>query len=427
MGEQKSLAVRLMAGVVPTCEADFILRALEGGLRVDGRRALELRPVNISFGNVVGSVEVHIGDTKVMAVATAELVEPYPDRPAEGVLQFNVELSPMASPAFEGGRPSELAIEMMRLLDRSIHKSQAVDIESLCVVAGKRVWSLRCDVTVLDDCGNMGDAANLAALAALKHFRLPAVSVLGTGDEATVHVLPTEQAEPQPLVFHHMPVAVTLAFFNSKAGTLLHVLDPTDREELVMLGTLVVVLNQHQELCALHKLGGIPVGSGELLGCIKQVASMAPHLLQVLEQALQQHALKMEETAKILAKTGRLPQRAPQSSAPQSSAPQSIAENAAPAVVSKGAGGTADEEMTKPRRSAVVCSTASDVVSSEASVAAAARAAEASSCSGLLGDEDDEEEAVVLCSSTARDEASHASPAAAGSTKKKNKKKRKLN
>lgn len=27
----------------------------------------------------------------------------------------------------------------------------------------------------------------------------------------------------------------------------------------VMLGSLIVVLNQHQELCALHKLGGIPV------------------------------------------------------------------------------------------------------------------------------------------------------------------------
>lgn len=227
------LQVLPMAGVVPACEADFILRTLETGLRVDGRHALELRPLRVSFSSDAGSVEVQIGETKVMAVATAELVEPYPDRPAEGLLQFFVELSPMASPTFEGGRPSELAIEIMRLLDRSIHKSQAVDIEALCIVAGKRVWSVRCDVTVLDDRGNVADASNLAALAALKHLRLPAVSVVGTGDEATVHVLPVEQAEPQPLVFHHNPVAVTLAFFRSQGGVLLHALDPSDREELV--------------------------------------------------------------------------------------------------------------------------------------------------------------------------------------------------
>ena len=63
----------------------------------------------------------------------------------------------------------------MRLLERSLRKSQAVDVETLCVVAGKRVWSVRCDVTVVDHRGNLADSVNLAALAALRHLRLPAV------------------------------------------------------------------------------------------------------------------------------------------------------------------------------------------------------------------------------------------------------------
>ena len=60
-------------------------------------------------------------------------------RPNEGSLRFNVELSPMASPAFEAGRPGEAAIEVMRLLERALRDSRAVDLEALCVLVGQKV------------------------------------------------------------------------------------------------------------------------------------------------------------------------------------------------------------------------------------------------------------------------------------------------
>ncbi len=43
---------------------------------------------------------------------------------------------------------------------------------------------MRVDITVLDYCGNVVDAATLAAAAALRHFRRPDVTV--SGDEATI-------------------------------------------------------------------------------------------------------------------------------------------------------------------------------------------------------------------------------------------------
>lgn len=45
----------------------------------------------------------------------------------------------MASPAFDAGRPGEAAIEAMRLLERALHDSRAVDLEALCVLAGRKV------------------------------------------------------------------------------------------------------------------------------------------------------------------------------------------------------------------------------------------------------------------------------------------------
>jgi exosome complex component RRP45 len=55
--------------------------------------------------------------------------------------RFNVEFSPMASSAFEPGKPGEDAIEVARLVERSLKQSHAVDTEALCVVAGRKVRS----------------------------------------------------------------------------------------------------------------------------------------------------------------------------------------------------------------------------------------------------------------------------------------------
>ena len=283
-----------------------MLRALESGLRVDGRRALEPRELAVAFGSDAGSVQVKLGETKVLAVATAELVEPYPDRSTEGVLQFFVDLSPMASPAFEPGRPSEAAVELMRLLERVVRKSQAVDVESLCVVAGKHVWSIRCDVTVLDHRGNLTDACVFAAVVALKHLRLPAVEIDGAGEQATARVLSAEQADGLPLVFHHTPVAVSLAFFRPTVGSQpLFVIDPTDREELVSVGVLTVVVNQHQEVCALHKPGGLPMDAEQLMECVHHASVLAPQRLSTLEAVLRAHAERLAAAAEVLRRTGR--------------------------------------------------------------------------------------------------------------------------
>lgn len=67
-----------------------------------------------------GSVEVALGETRVMGYVTAQLLPPYKDRPNEGTLAIFTEFSPMADPAFEPGRPGEAAIELGRVIDRGL-------------------------------------------------------------------------------------------------------------------------------------------------------------------------------------------------------------------------------------------------------------------------------------------------------------------
>jgi len=433
--------------LISTSESRFITNALASGLRVDGRRPLEARPLLVALGSVAGSVQVKLGATQVLAVATAELVEPYPDRPAEGVLQFFVEFSPMASPAFEAGRPPEAAVEMSRLLDRSLRMSQAIDVESLCVVASKHVWSVRTDVTVIDDRGNLTDAATFAALVALRHLRLPPVSVSGVGDEASASVLSMDQGEPTPLVFHHTPVAVSLGFFRGGSGggsggggggggggsgggasaEMLSVVDPSDREELVLEGRLTVVLNQHQELCALHKPGGLPVAPARLLEAIRHAAALVPERLIALEEVLAQHAARLAAAAETLRRTGRKARRTlgamalppltlvplgvpPPPSAPPPSAPpppsvpaatdgaEAVAEASVPLVPAAQNGAEAAEPAEAEAEAEVEKAAERADAAAEPSRAdrKKKRKKRATNAAATMGDDDDEEETVTV-------------------------------
>lgn len=134
-------------------EKKFIETALLSELRVDGRGPLEYRRLTIKFGKDDGSAMVQLGETRVMSFVTAQLVQPYRDRPNEGSLSIFTEFSPMADPSFEPGRPGESAVELGRVIDRGLRESRAVDTESLCVLSGQLVWAVRIDIHILDNAG----------------------------------------------------------------------------------------------------------------------------------------------------------------------------------------------------------------------------------------------------------------------------------
>uniref|UniRef100_A0A8K9UN05 Exoribonuclease phosphorolytic domain-containing protein n=1 Tax=Oncorhynchus mykiss TaxID=8022 RepID=A0A8K9UN05_ONCMY len=86
------------------CERDFLLKAIQEKKRLDGRQTYDYRSIKISFGTDYGCCFVDLGKTRIMAQVSCELITPKENRPNEGLIFFNIELSPMASPAFEMGR-----------------------------------------------------------------------------------------------------------------------------------------------------------------------------------------------------------------------------------------------------------------------------------------------------------------------------------
>ncbi|KAM9237129.1 exosome complex component RRP45 isoform 2-T2 [Leptosomus discolor] len=282
----------MKATPLSNCERRFLLRAIEERKRLDGRQCYDYRNVRISFGADYGCCIVELGKTRVLAQVSCELVPPKPNRPTEGILFFNLELSPMAAPGFEPGRQSELLVKLNRLIERCLRNSKCIDTESLCVVAGEKVWQIRLDLHVLNHDGNIIDAASIAGIVALCHFRRPDVSV--QGEDVTVYT--PEERDPVPLSIHHMPICVSFAFFQQ--GTYLLV-DPSEREECVMDGLLVIAMNKHREICTIQSSGGVMLVQDQVLRCSKITAVKVAEITELIQKALENDQKVRKEGGKF--------------------------------------------------------------------------------------------------------------------------------
>ena len=259
----------------------FLLDGLKESpiVRIDGRRRFDLRNINIKLGPLAGQAEVSIGGSSARCSIAGEVVAPMPERPNEGRLMFNVDFGPIASPNFEAGRPSIDAISLSNLVERVLRGSKAIDVEALCILGGRKVWSIRVDVRALNDDGNLTDCCCLAALVALLHFRKEEVDDAG-------QVIAASEREPVPLSVHHLPLTLTFALFPLEAGKTLTIADPNAAEERVAAGQLVVTMNQHGELCGIHKPGGIPINMDGLRECTDLAVRRAKELTVLIQSKL---------------------------------------------------------------------------------------------------------------------------------------------
>ncbi len=223
---------------------DHLIKALDKGIRFDGRKPDEFRKVTVETDitrNAEGSARVKIGDTELICGVKMGMDKPYPDSPDKGNLMVNVELLPLSSPRFETGPPGLEAIEMARVIDRGIRESGAIDVKNLCVEAGEKVWGVALDICTLNDDGNLHDAGSLAAIAALKSTRYPAFD--GTEVDYKTHT-------DEKLPLSAEPIEVTVYMIGS------HLLvDPTAQEQECYDSRITVAFSEDGTIVAMQKGG----------------------------------------------------------------------------------------------------------------------------------------------------------------------------
>lgn len=252
---------------------EHLIKALNKNVRYDGRKKLEFRPITVETGvtkNAEGSARVTIGDTEVLAGIKMDVMTPYPDSPDEGTLMVNTELLPMSSPEFEPGPPGQQATEIARVVDRAIRESKTIDVKKLCITPAEKVWAVMIDVVSINDNGNLQDAAALAAIAALKDAKFPALNEHNAIDydkPLTDKALPVTRE----------PIEVTVI----KIGDQFFV-DALPAEETLIEARLTVGITEKGTCAALQKGGEEPLSADDLDKMLGIALDIAPTLRKAL-------------------------------------------------------------------------------------------------------------------------------------------------
>src|SRR5579875_1881552 len=237
---------------VDSMRREQILSELSFGRRLDGRKFDDYRPIEIQIGPIVkadGSAMVKIGNTTALVGVKVQVGNPFPDTPDEDT------------------------IELSRVVDRGIRESHMLDMESLAIVKGKKVYAVFVDVTVLDVDGNLFDAVSYAAVAALATTKYRKAEV--KGEEVS---LSEERVQLKPKT---IPISVTTA----KIGEYL-VIDPDGTEEAVMDARVTFTYDSKGRLCATQKGGTFGFTPAEILKQVETARLKAAQNRKILEDAI---------------------------------------------------------------------------------------------------------------------------------------------
>ena len=144
-------------------------------------------------------------------------------------------------------------------------------------------------------------------MGALKHFRLPAISIDSSSNAITIHH--SLEKSPSPLPLHHSPLLTTYAVLSPSAQVSasellssfspLCLLDPSLDEEILCSSSKVSVsVNEHGEVCFVEQMGGEL--TSEHLQTILQAATNEhiPKLTRTLFQAMTEASLKADTEMK---------------------------------------------------------------------------------------------------------------------------------
>jgi len=255
-----------MTEIMSEIKRDHMMKLIAEGKRLDGRGLTDVRNIEVLtdvIESADGSARIKLGKTEVIAGVKIIPGTPFPDTPNIGVLTTGAELIPMAHPTFEAGPPGEDAIELARVVDRGIRESGMVDVEALCIVPGEEVWMCFVDIYALDYDGNLFDAANLAAVCALKTATIPGEQY-GKG-------------ENKPLPITCLPISIT----EVKVGNDL-IVDPNFDEEQISTARLTVTTDDNGNFRAMQKGGRGSITLDELSLCLDRAVEKGAEIRKII-------------------------------------------------------------------------------------------------------------------------------------------------
>ncbi|TNY24013.1 ribosomal protein S5 domain 2-type protein [Rhodotorula diobovata] len=275
----------------------YLERFLDQRIRPDGRTLDTSTPTaqcwrepSANTGSVStapSSTLVRLGKTSVVCGITLEVAAPDLTRPNEGFIVPNVDLSPLCSPRFHPGPPSDEAQVLSARLRDILLSSNVLPLSSLVIEPGKAAWVLYIDVVCLNFDGGVLDAAVLAAVGALRSLTFPEAALDPDTDEVVCERVSAEHPGRR-IPPSSEPFCVSFGVFH---GHLLP--DPTLFEAELCTTQLTVVLGAapdaagsmaKAQLLHVHQAGApLDDPRGTVRECVRLARRRAEELRRVVQ------------------------------------------------------------------------------------------------------------------------------------------------
>jgi exosome complex component RRP45 len=265
--------------------------------RPDNRSIKEYRPISINriTSSYNSPIKVSIGNTQIISLLNAKLVQPRSDRPNEGIISFQVDthhLKPAADFFSANEALTEFRISINNILEKCLKESHALDTNILCVIPGKIVWKITLEINVIKNDGNIFDTAIIAALSSWLTYKIPFFRI----KEGELYYDSFIN-----LTTIHMPVCVTNGIFlKNKKEKIIFILDNTLEEENVMSGNVSICGNIFGEISYMQMNTETQVGLDDIEELIGSMDENVRYIHNIIKKFVEEENKRVDKIIKSL-------------------------------------------------------------------------------------------------------------------------------